>query len=291
MAGRAQGSVLCLGGERGRFPAGAALGATRTVRRTGCSRICADGGLIGDRTSTEQLCLPLKFFHDRDEGMTSTPFKAAIEEKIGALEAAWRARTRVEADEHRTGATQFFAWQADEEGQDTVICVGSNYGQGAGEGDSTKTEEDLSRWRRNYCRAALAIVGAWESTFREHLWLVGASPPLRPKLFVMTNLVPAITRKQWTELPDAVATQLIAESDASSPTGDLMDLARLFPHATAVGHGISPPVLAALPKAIRKWPSQLLYANLSYPRAPSSWDQGSKRFRFGGRPPLLPGST
>jgi hypothetical protein len=132
----------------------------------------------------------------------------------------------------------------------------------------------------NYKHAAGQVGGAWMSDWKSHHWLVGTTtPPLKPRYFIMTNLVPWITFRPWTLLSQTDTVGLVNLARSSFPTY-LDDLAAALPDAFAVGHGIDEKTLPYLPNAIYRWKNWMLYANLSFPKTPSAWSAADERFKF-----------
>lgn len=199
---------------------------------------------------------------------------------LDSLEQKWRSILANHAPPPlAVGGAQFFAWDEDREGEGTVVCIGANYTQYP-EKAHFPTKTTLTSWFSNY-RYAANLVGSapWQSAWSQHGWLVGPTPPLRPRYFVLTNLVPWITSRSWTQLSQTETVGLIHLA-WKTVGGYLDDLAQELPNAFAVGHGIDKKTLPYLPGAASKWNNWMLYANLSYPQTPSSWDASQSRFCF-----------
>ena len=180
------------------------------------------------------------------------------------------------------GGAQFFAWDEDPQGEGTVVCIGANYGQfpTTVSHHPTKLKSGLASWMSNY-RHAVQEIGKspWSSEWPNRGWLRGTTPPSRPRYFVMSNVVPWITSRAWTLLPEA-ETSLLAHDSAPLAAGYLADLRSSLPEAFAVGHGIDDQTLPYLPGAVSRWSNWMLYANLSFRQTPSRWNAGAGRFVF-----------
>jgi len=211
--------------------------------------------------------------------------KSELMNLLDALESKWKERFR----DARPGCVDdaidpvFFAWDEDSaaSSQDVVVCVGANYGQGAERGPTGEGRRAaLGSWMGNYRKAveALAANQLAERAWREHGWLVGPMPK-RPRYFVMTNVVPWITRTAWTKLPEADARALVeAASLRPSHLDELHD--RLI-GSFAVAHGIDEKTMPHVQVAVRhRWSSYLFYANLSHPQQPGDWNENQARFSF-----------
>lgn len=198
---------------------------------------------------------------------------------LDPLEQKWRAALSSKSTPLlAVGGAQFFAWDEDPDGEGTVVCIGSNYSQYPTTAHYP-TKAKLGPWLQNYRHAATQVAGTRSSAWKFHGWLVGNSPPLRPRYFVMSNLVPWITSRRWTLLSQVETVGLIHFS-WTTVGAYLDDLATALPGAFAVGHGIDPKTLPYLPNAVSKWKSWMLYANLSFPKKPSGWDASNDRFKF-----------
>ena len=200
---------------------------------------------------------------------------------LDPLEVKWRATFNtppLNTPPLSIGGAQFFAWDQDPSGEGVVVCIGSNYSQYPTQ-PHLPTRTNLRKELSNYKFAAQQIRGSWQSDWRAHRWLVGNLPPSHPRYFVMSNLVPWITSKEWTRLPKAQTHQAIALARTVVP-GHLDDLAQALPDAFAIGHGINHRTLPYLQIDVSKWKDWMLYANLTYRQTPSRWDATCNRFKF-----------
>ncbi len=197
---------------------------------------------------------------------------------LDRLEALWWAHPA--RTPRRTYGSQFFAWDFDPAGEGTVVSIGANYGQHPTSAPHAITKANLRSWMRNYQHAANTIAGTWETQWRTHNWSAGGRPPLCPRYFVMTNVVPWITAKPWTLLPPKHAAAIVARASMIYRGKFLDDLVLLLPEAFVVGHGIDTRTLPHLPAAVGRWNNWMLYANLSYKKTPSCWSAAHSRFLF-----------
>lgn len=197
------------------------------------------------------------------------------------MEKKWADRPRAATPPDCTGEVVYFGWDVDAGGVGTVICIGANYGQGDGEKGRVDTRAKLASWMRNYRHAAANVAGPHLDAWRLHGWANGSPPPLRPRYFIMTNVVPWITTVPWTSLRPEFAHGLARAREARTEPDHLDELAAALPDAFAVGHGVSPVTLPYVKAAARLWRGWMLYANLSFPQTPSRWDAQLERFVFG----------
>jgi hypothetical protein len=194
---------------------------------------------------------------------------------LNDLEASCRLEMSRNPTKRCTGEAVYYSCDidSDDDASGTVICVGANYGQGTEKGRSD-THAKLGPWRRNYTLAARSMRTCGDE-WRERGWLSG-NPPLKPRTFIMTNIVPWITDVAWSELSIAEATALVDEAAASR---HLEKLAAKLPDAFAIAHGIDVRTFPHVRDAVKSnWDSWMLYANLSFPWLPSQWN--GQRFTF-----------
>jgi hypothetical protein len=197
---------------------------------------------------------------------------------LDKLEEKWRNKIKLISPKptRATDEVQFFAWDEDEDksGDGIVVCIGSNYGQSPTKAHFP-TKAELGTWFNNYRHAAIQVSSPqWEKQWREHGWLVGINPPLKPRYFIMTNIVPWITERKWTDLTNDEIADLLKNSTQEY----LCDLAKELPNAFAVGHGISSKTFPFLQSPLACWANRMYYTNLSYQHTPTRWADG--RFVF-----------
>lgn len=196
------------------------------------------------------------------------------------LEEKWRRKLPNPQPSNTTGEVQFFAWDENKAGDGIVVCIGSNFGQKQTMAH-IPTKANLRPWFNNYQHAAEQFISPqWQKQWREHGWLVGTNPPLKPRFFIMTNLVPWITNTAWGDLPHNTAESLMKQAEIQFNGGFLDDLQNEFPDAFAVGHGINENILPFLfqYRPFERWRNWMLYANLSHKKTPTRWTDG--RFVF-----------
>lgn len=199
---------------------------------------------------------------------------------LDALEGKWRSLVHCFAPPECTGEVQFFAWNDEEEGEGVVICIGSNYSQYPTTAEP-RTKTNLSIWRSNYKHAVNTLGRApWSGLWREYKWLIGNDPPPKPRFFIMTNLVPWITSRPWTDLSESSTRALIDEFYRHFRHAHLLDLKIMFPTAFVVGHGVDNKTLPYLHRAIGLWDNRMIRANLTYQQTPTGWNTRRQRFKF-----------
>ena len=200
---------------------------------------------------------------------------------LDQLEQKWRAVLAPYSPPLAIGGTQCFAWYENEDSQSVgvVVCIGSNYSQYPTKPHFPTKDRSLGTCFSSYCHAAKQIAGSWGSDWRLHSWLVNSSPPLNPRYFVMSNLVPWITSRPWTLLTE-IQTHHLIHLAFPIATAYLDELAKELPDAFAVGHGIDDKILPYLPGAVSRWKSWMLYANLSRLQTPSAWSVSLNCFKF-----------
>jgi len=205
---------------------------------------------------------------------------------LDRLETKWRTLIQGYVPSTCVGGTQFYTWDCDNDpkAHGMVICIGSNYSQYPTQ-PHHPTKENLDQWMIFYQHAANLINNneVWSEEFRIHNWWVGNKPPPKPKIFIMTNIVPWITSRKWSLLSETNTLDIINSYNARFQKAHLLDLQMLFPNAFIVGHGINKNILPHLYSAVSLWNNYMLWANLTFQQTPSKWDKDKEIFIFGGK--------
>jgi hypothetical protein len=172
-----------------------------------------------------------------------------------------------------------------------VICIGSNYSQGAGQThkrcstnlNSTPFCLDNYFWMR----AVFEQYPQWKHEWVQHMWSSACFPYLPAKdelFFVMTNLCPWITTGKWSALPPTQASGLLSASKIGGEYRHIEDLLSMLTarqrHFVVVLHGINDNICDELLDLFKDRDNWLLYPNFTWKRTPIRWDAGKNKFVF-----------
>lgn len=182
---------------------------------------------------------------------------------------------------------QFYSYhKSDESNPIPVICIGSNFGTGAGN-MLPSCGTNLEQWRSNYLRMRERFESSGHrNDWSSHNWS-SESFPILPEsdkaFFVMTNLCPWITKKDWAKIPESKAKLLLESCGNFEHVLDLIEKAQsLAGSVLVIGHGINDnirdPLLGFLRDHVRAdW---LMFANLTFPQPAPHWSETNGRFMF-----------
>lgn len=167
-----------------------------------------------------------------------------------------------------------------------VICIGSNFGTGS-ENMLSSCATNLAQWRSNYLRMKVRF----ESPGHRNDWSSrnwsSENFPILPEsdqaFFVMTNLCPWITKKDWAKITESKAKLLLKACGNFAHVLDLIAKAQsLAGRVLVIGHGINDnirdPLLGFLRDRVKdEW---LMFANLTFPQPAPQWSETNGRFMF-----------
>ena len=167
-----------------------------------------------------------------------------------------------------------------------VICIGSNFGTGP-ENMLASCGTCLAQWRSNYLRMSARFESPeHRNDWSSHNWS-SENFPILPEsdqaFFVMTNLCPWITKKDWAKIAESKAKLLLESCGNFAHVLDLIAKAQsLAGSVLVIGHGINDnirdPLLGFLRDRVKsEW---LMFANLTFPQPAPHWSETNGRFMF-----------
>ena len=167
-----------------------------------------------------------------------------------------------------------------------VICIGSNFGTGS-ENMLASCGTCLGQWRSNYLQMRQRLSNeSIRADWVNYHWSSESFPTLpesQEMFFIMTNLCPWITSKDWGELSKKNAKALLKSTSFDHVSNLIQQAKNLAGSVAIVGHGVNENIIDELHEYLSglQGVNWVLYANLTRNFEPTKWNGEKFNFKLG----------